>query len=388
MPKAAVPNYLGDSFDEASPALRFNLLLPVWTAQWKKDKQARYVAKPLSGGIQNCLNSLVDRQASACNSLDKSNTLVLLAKSTAPFATGLGNAHPLENGFSFLNPYGLPYLPGSGVKGVLRRAAQELAKGEWGDTKGWRDDRGYCENSRSMTEVLFGNEPEAGKGEHLRGALSFWDVIPQISSDLKTEVMTPHYTHYYQGDEFPHDSGSPVPIFFLTVPPGSTFTFHVTCDSGRLARFAKELADDGRWKCLLTTAFEHAFDWLGFGAKTSVGYGAMRRDSEAEKKVESERKAAEEQQRHEEELAKLSPVERQIKEIIENRPNKNEPEITTIYSVIRANETWQGEERAKALQWLAEELGKVKKSALGNAARKKHDQRVKQVQAWLQESSS
>ena len=52
---------------------------------------------------------------------------------TASFTTGLGNEHPLENGFVFLNPYGLPYLPGSGVKGVLRQAARELAGGDWGD---------------------------------------------------------------------------------------------------------------------------------------------------------------------------------------------------------------------------------------------------------------
>jgi CRISPR-associated protein Cmr6 len=29
------------------------------------------------------------------------------------------------------------------------------------------------------------------------------------------------------------------------------------------------------WKALLQSAFEHAFQWLGFGAKTAVGYGAM-----------------------------------------------------------------------------------------------------------------
>lgn len=39
--------------------------------------------------------------------------------------------HLLENGFAFLNPYGLPYLPGSGVKGVLRQAAREVDKKSW-----------------------------------------------------------------------------------------------------------------------------------------------------------------------------------------------------------------------------------------------------------------
>ncbi|MBW1963132.1 MAG: hypothetical protein JRJ04_16955, partial [Deltaproteobacteria bacterium] len=57
---------------------------------------------------------------------------------TSPFVTGVGMEHPLENGFAFLSPYGLPYLPGSSVKGVLRKAAEELALMEDdADRKGW-----------------------------------------------------------------------------------------------------------------------------------------------------------------------------------------------------------------------------------------------------------
>jgi CRISPR-associated protein Cmr6 len=75
----------------------------------------------------------------------------------------------------------------------------------------------------------------------------------------------------------PHDSGQPNPICFLTVPPGSRFLFQVICDTLHLERTAPDLAKDGHWKQLIEAAFEHAFRWLGFGAKTAVGYGAMRR---------------------------------------------------------------------------------------------------------------
>jgi CRISPR-associated protein Cmr6 len=34
------------------------------------------------------------------------------------------------------------------------------------------------------------------------------------------------------------------------------------------------------WKALLQDAFKYAFDWLGFGAKTAVGYGAMKGQEE------------------------------------------------------------------------------------------------------------
>src|SRR5690606_19232521 len=36
------------------------------------------------------------------------------------FVTGMGNSHPVENGFSWHPVLGTPYLPGSSVKGLLR----------------------------------------------------------------------------------------------------------------------------------------------------------------------------------------------------------------------------------------------------------------------------
>ena len=297
---AAVPNYLGKDFSSASPGMRFGMYLAAWEgAGWAKTKnQPLAGAKRLTDNDQKTMQALRGRQTQLFTTVLADEGLCLNAKSTAPFTTGLGNEHPLENGFAFLNPYGLPYLPGSGVKGVLRQAARELASGDWGDACGWRSDRLPSTGGRriggeglSMLDVLFGRETQSGDSEHLRGVLSFWDVIPQIQGDsLAVEIMTPHQGHYYQqksdrktGDSVsPHESGSPNPISFLTVPPGSGFAFHVVCDVCRLRRLAPELAQDDQWKRLLTAAFEHAFDWLGFGAKTAVGYGAMQRDRKAE----------------------------------------------------------------------------------------------------------
>ncbi|MDR3352275.1 MAG: type III-B CRISPR module RAMP protein Cmr6 [Zoogloeaceae bacterium] len=237
------------------------------------------------------LESLVERQTALGKAAP--NLLILDAQSVAPFSTGLGNEHPLENGFAFLNPYGLPYLPGSGVKGILRQVARELSSGEWGDSAGWSEDKHYAlkigkkEIWLSMLDVLFGYESANHEKEHVRGALSFWDVIPRLAGDrLAVDIMTPHQSHYYQnnpaaGSNTPHESGQPNPISFLTVPPKSRFVFHVDCDQTHLRRLAPELAENDRWRGLMTAAFQHAFEWLGFGAKTAVGYGAMRADMEA-----------------------------------------------------------------------------------------------------------
>ncbi len=288
MAHAAAPAYLGGDFSKTPPGHRFSLYLPLWVSgswtrepdrQAGKDGSAPATGKAPTlrtvvqlGDYKNLNRQLWERQSALAVPLAAQGQLLTLhALAIAPFTTGLGNEHPLENGFAFLNPYGLPYLAGSGVKGVLRQAAHELAQHQWGDDLGW---------TQAAITALFGKLVSNGDTELQRGALMFWDVMPQIEGDaLQVEVMTPHQTHYYQNGDTPHESGQPNPINFVTVPPGSKFAFHVQCDLPFLMRLAPELALDGRWQQLMRAALAHAFEWLGFGAKTAVGYGTMSEDA-------------------------------------------------------------------------------------------------------------
>ncbi len=323
---AAVPNYLGQEFNTASPGLRFGMYLAIWNHDWSKPKEVSpaiwHAMARLNEDDKSRLDGLIRRQKLLAKAVQADAVLTLDAKALAPFTTGLGNEHPTENGFAFLNPYGLPYLPGSGVKGVLRQAARELASGEWGENFGWTDDKrwGIKKGSNSaiilsITDVLFGSDSDDADQEHVRGVLSFWDVIPAIQGDaLQVEIMTPHQKHYYQEGASPHDSGQPLPLKFLTVPPGSRFAFHVLCDLNRLQDIAPELANQGHWKVLLQAAFNHAFDWLGFGAKTAVGYGAFIEDPNAKKAREDEQARKHEEARAAADanrLATLSPEDRE-----------------------------------------------------------------------------
>ena len=386
MPIAAVPAYLGTDFSSASPGLRFGMYLPIWTNRadqehevnsraskksreafevqdmlqaqgmnatiatlrqrernplpdlWdKNDFAARHAWEKvlrLTANDKATMRALAARQSHTAQSTP--HTLTLDAIATAPFTTGLGNEHPLENGFAFLNPYGLPYLPGSGVKGVLRQAARELTSGDWGDPQGWDagtihllERRGHATIQLSIIDVLFGRETPDGDGDHVRGALSFWDALPQIPGDtLAVDIMTPHQSHYYQkrqdrksGDSTsPHDSGAPNPISFLTLPPGTGFAFHVVCDQAHLERLAPDLAHDLRWQTLLTAAFEHAFEWLGFGAKTAVGYGAMQVNERArQQRAQAQAEAAKAQH-----MASLSPAQQLIEAFVAELRTKHE----------------------------------------------------------------
>ena len=292
---AAVPRYLGVDFTTSPPGHRHGLYFSYWRQQdWsaedkQKGKALKQILKLPDTSIQQ-IKSLNERQSKLVEKISNSNrqSLTIMARSVSPLATGMGIEHPLENGFAFLNPYGLPYLPGSSIKGVLRRAAQELIEEELG---GW---------DRDWETALFGLETASKSDEAQRGALTFWDCIPELSGNsLGMDVMTPHYSDYYQGKASPHDAGQPNPIVFMVIPPQSAFTFHVICEQ----KYLPETLRGELWKSLLETAFSHAFDWLGFGAKTAVGYGAMEMDQEA---IEEQKSKAEAERKEEEKRAQLA----------------------------------------------------------------------------------
>ncbi len=370
---AAVPSYLGNEFKHASPSLRFGMYLKVWNKEnFKKSKPSSPKDNLLVDvcGLNNndraTIEAIRKRQhysfskASKCISTD---ALQIDAISTSPITTGLGNEHPLENGFAFLNPFGLPYLPGSGVKGVLRQAVYELAKDKCGESEYW-DGEG-----KQVSDILFGNDDSNNPHQ---GALTFWDVIPEIKGNkLSIEIMTPHYGHYYQGSKeaeinSPHDSGTPVPISFLAIPPDSGFTFHILCNLNLLKNRNFDLLGDNLWKNILQKAFEHAFTWLGFGAKTTLGYGAMEEDQKKkvqreaeERKKEDMLKEKEEKEQREKELPNMNEIDREWYTCLDNR-SKGQLENNAIIECLEKRE-WSKDISSKIAEKLKEKMKKEKK---------------------------
>lgn len=436
MPIAAVPLALAKQINTdittASPGLRFGYYLNIWNADWSKPKSVPVTTwkslTALNVSDKAAMQALADRQQAQASRLPENARLTLDASATAPFSTGLGNEHPLENGFAFLNPYGLPYLAGSGVKGVLRQAARELASGDWDtdeeghvatDVPRWSAKRTIdlhdanhqlTQNSQgqpiqlSVIDALFGRETDSDDTAQVRGALTFWDVIPQIKGDsLSVGIMTPHQGHYYQQNSdrktgasiTPHDSGQPIPIQFLTVPPGSGFSFTVTCDTAHLARLAPELAWNDQWKALLMQAFTHAFTWLGFGAKTAVGYGALQEDPtkkaarEAQQRDQQEKLAKEEAKtKREAELARLSPVERFISEAIDIKTAGQSNSSALMHAMKQAVSSDMAPELRVAVaqrlkQLLIADKGWREKSEKKNPEKDKPYQQTLMVMGWL-----
>lgn len=331
--RAAVPAYIGSEFECAPAGHRFRLYFQGWTDEWEVDRKRKVEMIRTAAGKGavplDLLHELYARQRLLAE-MAGDRVLVVKVKSTAPFVTGVGSEHPLENGFAFLDPYGTPYLPGSSIKGVVRRAAEELAlfepESEWdllavwwlfgfdgssafigkdkspsGDLRqvrdAWRDayvracSRLRVDDARDVLQAAADREIKerwserpveflrslsddnaSARALHLSGSLRFWDALVRPPKDtLRVDIMNPHHGEYYQDGEAPGDFRSPNPIFFLAVPPGSSLTFVV--ELAPVGKFPAEL--NTRWRALLEAAFRHACRWLGFGAKTAVGYGTM-----------------------------------------------------------------------------------------------------------------
>lgn len=389
MAVAAVPTYLGQDFRDAAPGHKFYLYFPVWNRRtWSIDSvktEAAQQACAFSDDDRRRMHALAKRQAALAQALlgrPRRGLWRLPARSTAPFTTGLGMEHPLENGFAFLSPYGLPYLPGSGIKGVVRQAAQELIKGEFGELNagGWSD---------PAIKALFG-EAAADGADGRRGALAFWDAYPMLSEKqaLQVEIMTPHQTHYYSGGQSPHDSGSPNPIAFLAIPPGTRFCFYVECNLPLLEHLNASLAAADCWREPLNAAFRHAFEWLGFGAKTAVGYGAMDVDERALAQAEQEAEEQRQNAARAAELEGMDPFRRRLEELLDKRDDKNQPDYVYLIQQLEAG-TFEGEDKRRAAEDIRarmEKQGKWNPNGKGSSqAQKKAHKHTLAVRKYLGE---
>ncbi len=250
-----------------------------WTVEDDGKRDWITQASKYACGDKDQINQLIERQQKLIVAL---GGLTAELETTGSFVTGLGLSHPVENGFTFHPTLGTPYLPASGVKGLLR-----------GWVEAWMDHSGD-EQKKAMVNRWFG----AAKGNDERmtetaGNLIFYDALPTKPVYLGSEIMTPHMGKWYEkgGDISPQtyattapaDWHSPVPVPFLVVKKGATFKFMIA------PRLIGDVAVDTQTKNDLVQAMQelrNALEWIGAGAKTATGYGRMI-DGAAERKQAS-----------------------------------------------------------------------------------------------------
>ena len=189
------------------------------------------------------------------------------------FVTGMGYPSPVENGMLFHHVYGVPYIHGESVKGLVRYAyllekfpdlidkpknikdyIKELEEGE------------YEEDPHLQEEysLIFGDKTR-------EGSVVFFDAYP---TEIKREnfvidIINPHYGEYYKskGEKPAVDWDKPNPIFFLTLE-NVEFCFTIGFDPLKLNK------DNG--KALLekvSSYLKWGLEMFGLGSKRRKGYG-------------------------------------------------------------------------------------------------------------------
>lgn len=197
-------------------------------------------------------------------------------------AVGLGQASVYENGITLDATDGIPYVPGSGIKGALRTFLINVLYRSEEDREGDAEDRAL-QNEEFCRLFGVSADQSAVYDEARQGVVMFHDAYPRPTPTPRVEadVMTPHYQKYYQDGRPPTDDMSPNIIPFLTVTEAS-FTFAVsTRENGEAGTLTSNGGTSGEtppdhhesrldlvryWLRRLLT--EH-----GLGAKTAAGYG-------------------------------------------------------------------------------------------------------------------
>ncbi len=162
---------------------------------------------------------------------------------------GLGEESVIETSVTLHHTYGVPYIPGSAIKGMAASFVKNFLGDDW------------SEESKAY-QTVFGATDDAGY-------ITFFDAlyIPKsghISKALWPDIITVHHQDYYCNDKKPPaDWDSPTPVPFLSAT----------------GKYLIALAGPQKWVDRVFEILKYAFEDIGVGAKTSSGYGRLMLDA-------------------------------------------------------------------------------------------------------------
>lgn len=165
-----------------------------------------------------------------------------VARALGRIAIGMGNESVLETAITLHRTYGVPYLPGSALKGLAAAFARQRLGEAW-------------KASSDAYRIVFGDTANAGY-------VRFFDAYPLTGEGhlVEPDIMAIHHPDYYQqGKVPPADWDDPSLVPFPTAT----------------GRYLLALAGPTAWVDAVFQMLGFALRDVGIGAKTSSGYGRM-----------------------------------------------------------------------------------------------------------------
>jgi CRISPR type III-B/RAMP module RAMP protein Cmr6 len=180
---------------------------------------------------------------------------------------GLGGETVLETDITLHHLYGIPFIPGSALKGLTRAYVSAEYKQYYTPENQPEDQRKpskKTDEDHSEIKRIFGAQERAG-------TVIFFDAMPLPGTiTFVLDIMNSHYPDYYKSLKSeniiaPTNDQRPNPITFLAVK-GTTFAFALAPRDASKAQNVKDVEDVGGW-------LQEALQKYGVGGKTSAGYG-------------------------------------------------------------------------------------------------------------------
>ncbi|NLF14614.1 MAG: type III-B CRISPR module RAMP protein Cmr6 [Anaerolineaceae bacterium] len=211
-------------------------------SQGRKNPKAGHFKQAAGQAVPEDYGAFFARWRSA---LEASGAVAREACAQGRLILGLGGESVLDASITIHRTYGVPYIPGSALKGLAARFARNSLQ------------EGWAKGAEAYT-TLFGDTSEAGY-------VTFFDAlyIPGSAAQdrpLALDVITVHHRNYYRGEnEPPADWDSPIPVPFVSATGSYLVALH----------------GPQPWAEAALAILKLALEKEGIGAKTSSGYGRM-----------------------------------------------------------------------------------------------------------------
>lgn len=220
--------------------------LPLWESGNKSEKN-KLIERITHTTVPNHYHLALARWIGLTRNNNRFTSTVLRCKNR--LYIGLATGNTLETGVHTHHSYGVPYLPGSSIKGAVRYYAEQNGL------------------APAYLDELFGGDSETGEPS---GALvwhdAWWLPLNERDHPYISEIITVHHQEYYNG-KTPQADGSESPIPNQQIATGGAYYFVIE-GAPDWTRYALGL---------LNATLEHQ----GLGSKTASGYGYFRRDDNA-----------------------------------------------------------------------------------------------------------
>jgi CRISPR-associated protein Cmr6 len=207
---------------------------------------------------------------------------ITVAKLEGRLAINLADGLLQNAGISLDRVFGLPFIPGSAVKGVCRHAGLEQLRLSRGPGRAaafaiFRRVFGTADNDFVNGDLRPYRSLLAGLPENQKGAITFLPAYPVGDAKVVVDLTTVHYPDYYRtGRQQDLSNERPLPNPFPAVETGARFAFLLLLNSM------------GADKALLSQAelwLREALTIRGLGAKTASGYGWFSIDEAARQEI-------------------------------------------------------------------------------------------------------